>query len=318
MKPLIFVAATLAGLSACSSVSAPYEPPTAARFDSRGSWIAPAAAQKDLLYVSDARGIVDIFTYPDGKPAGELKGFDSPAGLCADRSGDVYVVDTGLFEVLEYKHGGTKPIQSLFVMGFFPYGCAVDPSSGDVAVADSASQAQGPGGLSIFQPGQTFASTYQDSGFNAYFFCTYDSKGDVFVDGANTNSYQTLFAELPNGSTTFRPISLDKTIGYPGGVAWNGSDFVTQDTSSRILYRFKISGSRGKTVSATSFSDDRSTLIHQFWIEGKTIVMPYGTTGRELHKVGFWPYPKGGNVTKSIDVPHSTELSGVTVSVPKK
>lgn len=315
---LVFLAAALAGLSACGSISAPLQSASSTQFNAAGSWTSRAAAQNNLLYVSDARGTVDIFTYPDGKPAGELKGFDSPAGLCTDSSGDLYVVDTGLFEVLEYEHGGTKPINEFFVMGFYPYGCAVDPSSGDLAVADFASQQQGPGGLSVFHAGQTFPSTYQDQAFNAYFFCAYDDRGNIFVDGADYGSYHTLFAELPNGSTTFTPISLDKTIGYPGGLAWDGAYLATQDTASRVLYRFKMSGAKGKAVGSTSFKGARSTLVHQFAIAGKSIVMPYGTTGRVLRKLGFWPYPNGGSASKSIAVAHATELFGVALSAAKK
>lgn len=312
------LAGALLALSACASISPPVQSPVAAELDPAGSWIAPEAKPQDLLYVSDAQGNVDVYTYPAGKRAGVLKGFNSPAGLCSDRAGNVYVVDTGLLEVLKYKHGGTKPVQSLYVMGFYPYGCAVDPSSGDVAVADFASQKQGPGGLSIFHPGQTFPSTYQATGFNAYFFCTYDNAGNVFVDGADYGSYHSLFAELPNGSTTFTPISLNATIAYPGGITWDGNDLVTQDSSSRILYRFKVSGTTGTSVGKTAFKGDRSTLIHQFAIDGTSIVMPYGTTGRAVRKIGFWPYPGGGGATKSMAVAHATELVGVTLSAGRK
>jgi hypothetical protein len=314
----IFLAGVLTSLNACGSIPSATQPATATPFNAAGSWISPAATQQSLLYVSDAHGSVNIFTYPDGKPAGELKGFSSPAGLCSDSSGNVYVVDTGNFELLEYKHGGTKPIKSLYVMGYFPYGCAVDPSSGDIAVADIASQKQGPGGVSIFQPGQAFPSTYQDAAINAYFFCSYDTNGNVFVDGADYGSYHTLFAELPKGSTNFTAIAIDKTIGFPGAVAWDGGDLVTQDTASQVLYRFKVSGSKATSVSSASFNGDRTKLIHQFAIAGKSVVMPYGTVGRIVRKVGMWPYPSGGAESKAVDVKHSTELVGVTVSVPRK
>jgi DNA-binding beta-propeller fold protein YncE len=318
LKQLLFLGGLIASVSACSSSGATPAATTATRFDAAGSWIAPAASKQPLLYVSDADGNVDIFSYPDGKPVGKLKGFSSPAGLCSDSAGDVYVVDTGLLEVLEYKHGGTTPTTSLFVMGYYPYGCAVDPTTGNVAVADYASQKQGAGGVSIFHPGQTFPSTYQDTAFNAYFFCSYDNNGNLFVDGADYGSYHTELAEMPSGSTSFTAISLDKTIVYPGGVMWDGTNLAIQDTTSRILYRFKIAGTKGKTAGSTVFNGDRTTLIHQFWIAGNSIVIPYGTTQRLVRKIGVWPYPGGGAVTKSFSVPRSTELVGVTLSAPHK
>ena len=166
--------------------------------------------------------------------------------------------------------------------------------------------------------GQTFPSTYQDAAFNAYFFCSYDNSGNLFVDGSDYGSYHTEVAELPSSSTSFTTISLDRTIGYPGGIAWDGTYLAIQDTASRILYRFKIAGAKGKAVGSTIFKGDRTTLIHQFWIAGSSIVVPYGTTQRLVRKVGFWSYPGGGSVTKSFSVAHSTELVGVTLSAPHK
>jgi hypothetical protein len=278
----------------------------------------PEATKQDLLYVSDARGHVDVFDYPSGKRAGILTGFQSPAGLCSDQSGNIFVVDTNALEVLEYKHGGTKPIKTLYTFGYYPFGCAVDPASGDVAVADFTSVIQGPGALSIFPKGRVMGSSYQDSAFNAYFFCSYDDHGNVFVDGADVGSYNTEFAELPKGSTSFTKVSLDKTIGYPGGVQWDGKYMAVQDAASRILYRFKLAGNKGKSVGSVKFSGDKSTLVHQFWIQAPSIVMPYGQTGRQVRQVGFWPYPGGGSATKTFSVKRATELVGVTVSLAKK
>lgn len=292
-------------------------PATSSQFGPNGSWMTPAAAKQDLLYVSDARGHVDVFDYPTGKRAGVLTGFQSPAGLCSDRSGNVFVVDTNALEVLEYKHGGTKPIKTLYTFGFFPFGCAVDSASGDVAVADIASATEAAGALSIFH-GNELPSTYQDSAINAYFFCSYDDHGNVFVDGADVGSYHTEFAELPKGGTSFTEISLDKTIGYPGGVQWDGKYMAVQDSASRILYRFKLTGSKGKSVGSVRFTGDKSTLVHQFWIQAPSIVMPYGSTYRQVRQVGFWPYPAGGSATKTFSVKRATELVGVTVSLAKK
>jgi hypothetical protein len=56
--------------------------------------MARGAASQNLLYVSDiGTNSVDIYPYPSGKLVGKLTGFGSVAGLCADKSGDVFVVD---------------------------------------------------------------------------------------------------------------------------------------------------------------------------------------------------------------------------------
>ena len=197
-------------------------------------------------------------------------------------------------------------------------GSTVDPANGDVAVADFTSVTQWPGALSIFHNGKVLPSSYQDSAFNAYFFCSYDDRGNVFVDGADVGSYHTDFAELTKGSTAFTNILLDKTIGYPVGVQWDGKYMAVQDTASRVLYRFKIAGDKGKSVGSVRFAGDKSTLLHQFWVQAPSIVMPYGPTGRQVRRVGIWPYPAGGTATNTFVVTRSTELVGVTVSLAKK
>ncbi len=290
-----------------------------ARFNNAGSWVSPDAKSSDLLYVSDARGSVYMFAYPAGKLVGLIKGFHSPAGLCSDNRGNVFVVNTNDLDVLEFKHGGTKSIQELNDFGHYPIGCAVDPKSGDVAVANYASTLSlGPGSVSIFHGGHGIASSYQDQAFNAYFFCGYDDKGNLFVDGADYGSYNTQFAELAYGSSKLNSIKLDQTIGYPGGVMWDGKYLAVQDTYTRTVYRFKMAGSKGTSVGSVNFKGNNTSLLTQFWLDGNAILMPYGALPRAVRKVGYWPYPKGGPATQSFGVKNSNELVGITISVAKK
>jgi hypothetical protein len=324
LKRVARFAAVVVLAAGCGGPAAPVQSPQAParpalQFDPTGSWMAPAATRQDLIYVSDSQGKVDVFSYPGEKQVGLLQGFKSPAGVCSDKStGDVYVVDTTGLEVLKYKHGGTKPIKTLTLFGYFPFGCAVDPATHDLAVADVSGNPSGPGSLSIFRPGAFFPSNYTDPAFNAYFFCSFDDQGNVLVDGADTNSYHTLFGKWRKSSTAITTVTFDKAIGYPGGVQWDGTYMAVQDTMSRVLYRFKIVGSHGTSAGAVRFKADRSTLLHGFWIQGHTIVMPYGTVSRLVRLVGRWPYPAGGAPGKSVAVAHAAELVGVTVSIAKR
>lgn len=317
--------AALAILAAgCAGPAAPVQGPPAQvrpafRFDPTGSWMAPGASAQDLIYVSDTNGKVWVFSYPGEKQVGLLRGFKSPAGVCADAStGDVYVVDTTSLDVFKYKHGGTKPIKTLSVFGYFPFGCAVDPATHDVAVANISANPSGPGSLSIFRPGAFFPSDYTNPAFNAYVFCSFDGQGNVLVDGADSGSYHTLFGKWRKGSTAVTTVTLDKRIGYPGGVQWDGTYMAVQDTMSRKLYRFKIVGPHGRSAGSVLFKVDRSTLLHGFWVQGKTIVMPYGTVSRLVRMVGRWPYPAGGAPSRSIGIAPAAELVGITVSLAKK
>src|SRR5579863_8003167 len=128
-RAALFVAVAL--LAGCAGSTAPLQAPLPAsqpetRVDFTGSWMAPSADKHDLLYVSDAKGSVRIFSYPRLKQVGLLQGFRSPAGVCSDpHNGDVYVVDTPRLALFKFRHGGTKSVKTLNVFGYFPYGCAV-------------------------------------------------------------------------------------------------------------------------------------------------------------------------------------------------
>jgi len=285
-----------------------------------GSWTSPAAQSGDLLYVSDTAGRVYVYSYPAGEHVGTLTGFKGPEGLCSDSAGNVYVIDTPAVAVFKYAHGGAKPVAKLHVFGYYPEGCSVDPITGDLAVADYASNPQlGPGAVTIFKNGKGMGKSYQDSSFGEYFFCSYDAKGNLYADGTNVGTTQTELGELPHGSTSFTNITLDKNVGpYPLAVQWDGK-YVALQTSTRALYRIKVSGSTGNIVQTTLFEGDHSDLVAQFWIAGRTIVIPYGSGRRVVKKVGFWPYPDGGVGSKSIQAPHLTaELFGTTLSVARK
>lgn len=280
------------------------------------SWMSPLARSGSLLYVSDTNGSVYVYSYPAGDHVGTLTGFKGPEGVCSDTAGDVYVIDMPAVTISEYSHGGTKPIRVLHVYGFFPEGCAVDAATGDLAVADYASNPfLGPGALTIFHRGKGMGKSYQDPSINEYFFCSYDAKGDLYVDGTNAATTETQLAEIPVGSTSFTNITLDKKVGpYPLGVQWDGKYVALQD-STRALYRIAVTRSTGNIVQTTLFKGDHSDLVSQFSIVGRTIVIPYGSARRLVRKIGLWPYPAGGTAMKSFAAPPgAAELFSATVS----
>ena len=104
------------------------------------SWMAPGAKGHTLLYVSNYDGNdVFVYTYPGGKLVGTLTGFYGPDGVCADKKGDVWIVndyETNSGEnIVEYKHGGTTPIATVYDPAYVPTNCSVNPINGDLAVA---------------------------------------------------------------------------------------------------------------------------------------------------------------------------------------
>lgn len=281
------------------------------------SWMAPDAAAHDLLYVSDDAGVVYVFTYPTGKLVGTIAGLDGPAGLCTDGKGDVFVTNTSGGYILEYAHGGHNPIGTLLDFGAFPDGCAVDPVTGNLAVTNFATNpSQSAGNVAIYPNAQGSPTFYTAKGFNEYLFCGYDASGNLLVDGVNAATTQTEIAELPSGGSSLVNITLHATIAYPGAVQWDGKYFAIEDLLKGDLDRIAISGSSG-TVAGTLNLNVRSRLVVQFWIQGKTIVVPYGATSRVVKKVGLWKYPGGGSPTQSFAAKGSTELFGAAVSLAK-
>ncbi len=137
-----YTAMALLLLNGCAGSSTATTPLTAAPLLKRGetpagrSWMEAGAAKWDLLYVANAgQGVVNVYRYWQRNLVGILTDTADPRGACADAAGDVYVVDNHSGKVFEYSHGGKKAIQVLDDSPYQPAGCAVDPQSGNLAIA---------------------------------------------------------------------------------------------------------------------------------------------------------------------------------------
>jgi hypothetical protein len=259
------------------------------------SWMAPTAEGEDLLYVSDPKTKdVYVYSYPQARLVGTLTGFGEPRSECADAAGDVFIGDVAADDVVEYEHGGTKPVAELSTPGR-PEGCSVDPVHGTLAVSG------GVNGIVV----ATFRysshhrwraqHSYTDSSLRAASFCGYDDRGNLFIDGLN-RAGQFLFAELPRGGTSFSTIALNAKIKRPGEIEWDGSDVAVGDAGATppVIDRFSISGSSGAKVGSTTLGGAKG--VAQFWIASAHVIGP----DFEKDDVGFWSYPAGGSPTKTI------------------
>ena len=142
---IIFAVALLAGCGGSQPpIGAPGAMPQtsalATHADRGKSWMLPEAKSEDLLYVTNYSH-VSVYTYPKGKLVGILNGFGSSVGECVDGKGDVFVTNTlhlgriPADRIVEYAHGGMKPIAELKTEHVGPVGCAFDPTTGDLAVS---------------------------------------------------------------------------------------------------------------------------------------------------------------------------------------
>ncbi len=277
----------------------------------RPSSMAPDAQAQDLLYVSDVR-TVTVYSYPRGKFEGTLRHFYIATGMCVDKKGDVFIVDGGYSKVFEYAHGGTKRTATLDSPTKDPVGCSIDPTTGNLAVASLGFGSAAT--VAIYKNARGKATTYQDSAFQQMYFCGYDDKGNLFVDGVRApgGTGDFVFAMLPKGNTTFTEIALNQYIGFPGGVQWDGKHVAIGDQTTNI-YEFAINGSTG-TIVGTTHMDSGAQYVKQFWIENHAVIAPNVYFGNRLRSDALlFNYPAGGRATKAI-VKGVKDAQGAVVS----
>jgi len=314
----VLVVAVAATLSGCASGNMGGSPPEAAlrspQTSHRASWISAPATNQNLLYVSDVGAeTVDVFSFPDGALVGTLTGFSEPHGLCSDPNGDVFVADTNGLEILEYAHGGTQPISTLADTSS-PVSCAVDPKTGNLAVANSAFPLLASGSIWVYKQAKGTPTVYKsNSAYNPY-FCGYDDSGNLYVDGFNTNG-QFQLSTLSSGSSSLTPISLSYEVGWPGAVQWDGRYLAVGDqiankfVSERyrnVIYQLSITNNAAKVIKTIPIKGGEEVV--QFWIAGKTVVGPDAIK----EDVGFWRYPEGGRARSALTKFY--EPVGTTVS----
>jgi DNA-binding beta-propeller fold protein YncE len=276
----------------------------------------PAARDSDLLYISDI-GTDDVyaFSYPRGKLVGTLTGFQEPVGLCVGKGGKIWVADAKAGEIFEYAHAGTAPIATLNDNGEEPFGCAIDPASGNLAVSNAGTASGGNGSVSVYRDASGTPTNYTDSAMSKMAFVGYDDGGNLFVDGADASS-SFAFAELASGGSALTNIYLPQSFEAAGGVAWDGKYIAVGDLLLGYVYQFSIDASGDATeVGSTDLAD--GAWVEEFCFpldrhhkaaqQGKRII---GPAVAEQH-VGFWDYPSGDAIKliTQVDEPVGSAVS---------
>jgi hypothetical protein len=265
------------------------------------SWMMANPMSTSLLYVTDTFAkVVDVYTYPGLKSAGQLTGFTFPQGECTDKTGDVYITDAGGV-VYEYAHGGTSPINTITTWMYQPDGCAIDPKNDDLAVANGNVQ------VIVFPNGGTGSPTaYRDFNFTQTNALGYDNHDNLFVDGYDY-SHMFHYAELPKGAEAFTDITLNGANfgGGAGSVQWDGT-YMTVGDSQQTIYR--IQGSN--VVGATMLLGTQCVFAY-YIVPSKHNVIAPDQCGTNL--VGVYPYPGDGfpikAITSGLQTPYAAVLS---------
>jgi hypothetical protein len=286
-------------------------------FSAPGQAHAASAGAGDLLYVATAEnsnhyaaGGVSIFAFPQLKAVAEISGIGSPAGLCSDASGNVWVlaVADNAWNAYEYAHGGTTPVAEIPIRNpNVVWGCAVDPTTGNLAVFTGVDGHGVKRPAVVIYPGARNVKPVKYPLALTPTSGAYDPNGNLFVDGYVGGNEQFDFAELAKGAKSFAKITINRHTEFPGGVEWDGS-YIAVDTGGlgrrAVIYRLSISR-RNATVVGTVVAKELSESV--FAVGDGTVA---ATSGR---KVLLWAYPQGGQPSKFVLRFHS--LRGLTVSL---
>lgn len=278
--------------------------------DSRISWMAPEAATEDLLYVSNLQNVA-VYSYPKGRRVGTLKGFFSPNGECVDSVGDVFIANQDT--VVEYKHGGKKRIQTLSFSGYTAVDCASDPTTGNLAVTWNKS-ASSENYVAIYMRATGSPTLYGLNG-DFVFYCGYDNRGNLFVDGqVGSQSQEAIFLELRHGTGKLQSLTLNQSFEHVGAIQWDGKYVAIGDDEAEKIYRFAISGSSGTLQGTVSLNG--LTISYQWWISGRRVIVPNSAfvNYQPLGQVLYYKYPQGGSASKTISDGDGTAPYGVTLS----
>lgn len=276
-----------------------------------GSGISADLQRQDLLYVSnrDDNG-VDIYSYPQGKLKGQLPNVKS-GGLCSDAEGNVFLTQDR--EIREYAHGRTRAIAVLHnPLGGVSQFCAVDPTTGDLAVSGGGAR---NGGVAIYTNAKGSPQVY--AGLDGtYGSSAYDNRGNLFVEFAPARGRDAIkLLELGKGETRFREIAWSLTgSSRLGAIQWDGKFLAAESregSATMTLVRYKISRGQAAVAGRATLTGIGSAA--QFLIHGSQIVV---ASSSRPSTITLHRYPSGDRPT--VMITDAGEPQSLAVSLAKK
>ena len=244
------------------------------------------------------------FDYPKSDESiGEITA-GGAQGECTDATygaGKTYfwVVESDVGSVDEYTYDGKGPVKTLNVTG--GAGCAMDPKTGNLAVT-----ILGSGDVVIFANAGGSGSEIRDGLLETY-YDGYDDRGNLFADGFNEADEPAL-AELKNGSSAFTQLALSNSVGFPGGVQWDGKYITLDDQKTGEIYGYACHGyscALEQTVVLSGSSDCTQTWIGY----GNAFCPDAGAEDVEVYE-----YPAGGSPIAILTGPADLPIGAVQVS----
>jgi hypothetical protein len=128
---------------------------------------------------------------------------------CVDKASDVFIADLQNSRVVEHGHGDETPKATLSDPGYYPNDCSVDPRMGNLAVTNlNPTTGSGEGNVLIYVNASGTPRVLIDPRVYYYFYCSYDNKGDLYIDGSAASLGISRFDELPVGHGGFKTIGI--------------------------------------------------------------------------------------------------------------
>lgn len=333
------ICAGMAMLYGCAGPESPMDVPRAqpqGRPGHEKSWMSPDAKKiKKLLYVSDGNDTVYVFNYKTKAQVGELTGENGFShGQCVDKVGNVWFIEFGnidgvLGSAVEYAHGGSSPLKTLRTEGS-SVGCSIDPTSGDLAVANASNAGSGPPNVAVFKNASGTPKLYYNSRCGIPLPPGYDQNGNLYVEGYGSSRGIAPLCVLPHKGNALRPVRINVSIPIPEGVMWDGK-YITLATEvgvdpKTVIYQMaKNSFGNLKKVSQTVLTDscygDRAEVGQPFIVgsantpankqQGNVVV---GGNKACAPRFDYWSYPAGGNPIEAFLVPFGGSSQSVSIA----
>jgi hypothetical protein len=280
----------------------------ASRAHSR-SWMLPEAKNEDLLYVGSSNSEVNVYSYPKLKSVGIFYSAGA-AGMCPDKDGNVWITDFSGKAIVEYAHGGTTPIATLKVPKVGPLSCAIDPTSGNLAVVGYGPENPNVAGSIIVYPSASGVPKIYRVSFGNTSRCGYNNNGNFFVIGFGYNENPPFaLAELQSGSKKFKEISFGASgpnMAEPSLVQWDGR-YLAVGGQAPWIERFEIRQFAAIDRGRVSFNDLH--ILGGAWIQGsKVVVVNEGGQG-SYPPLQIDKYPVGGDPVRTLEVQGSVTVS---------
>jgi hypothetical protein len=331
---LLSAAGALAGCSATTSM--PALPQSSRLAVSQGqhraikSWAAAGLGPQDLLYVGNANGLVNVYRYWQKNLVSVLTNFTTPMGMCVDNNRNVYITDFGAKTIAEYRHGGSTAVRTIDDAPYAPYGCAVDPTTGNLAVANydkpaTSSYNNNSGNIAIYKHAKGKPVLWGNKK-GRFTTLSYDDHGDLLATDLNFYYYSffstTYFYYLPKHGAQLLQMNLPNPYST-SSYGWRPVQSINYDgtywvvTAGNTMLRYTI-GVKAQEVDAMPLIG-ASGAVGEIWLYRKTLkaqaiqVVAGDDVYNKSNLVDYWKYPVSGDpvatISNGLDGPYGLTIS---------